>query len=317
MKTAMHITYKTTCRLIAAILFLAVLISCSSDEPNPSPDQGSGSVVGTVEDEDGNSYPNTQVILTNGSERLEAITDFEGNFDITTKDIGAYEITMTPPLSTLPVTTIPAMVEVKDKQTSTVDLVIQTQPVVAHLNFGNVDLLGEIKDKDGNEVEVTDVNEPLYASNVFDDPLGLLTAIKAPDDHHVILSEWLTAKGNVMVSCNGNTSTVDIALEGMIPNGTYTFWLAFLNKTKKVGQSVNFATDLVHSTNPPLGSGTENVVIAGVDGTLTATIQHSSCILTDEVALVIPVIYHINGNTFGAGHTPDEEDVAHMLAYFQ
>jgi hypothetical protein len=39
--------------------------------------------------------------------------------------------------------------------------------------------------------------------------------------------------------------------------------------------------------------------------------------LTDQVALVIPVIYHLNGNTFVGGHIPDAEDVTHMLVYFQ
>jgi hypothetical protein len=101
----------------------------------------------------------------------------------------------------------------------------------------------------------------------------------------------------------------------MIPNGTYTFWLAFLNKTKKVGQSIDFANDPVNSVNPPLGSGTENVVVAGPNGTINETIQHSSCILTDEVALVIPVVYHINGNTYGTNHIPDDEEVTHMLVY--
>ena len=185
------------------------------------------------------AYPNTRIRLTKGSEIQEASTDSQGSFDLATKGIGTYEAAMVPPLSTLPVTTNPAIVDVQDDQTSTVDFVLKAQlPVVAHLNFGDVDLLDEIKDKDGNMP--TDPDEPLYASNIFDDPLGLLTAIKAPDDHHVTLSEWGTATGNMMVHCNGNTSSVEITLEGMIPNGTYTFWLAFLNKTKKVGQSINF-----------------------------------------------------------------------------
>lgn len=315
MKPDSNIKYETIHKLVTTTLCIVMLLSCVEDDANPPQSQGSGSVMGTVQDENGNSYPNTLVILSKGSETLETKTDAQGNFDLTTKDVGTYEVTMEPPLSTIPVTTIPVMVDVQNNQASAVDLVIQAQPVVAHLNFGNVDLLGEIKDKDGN-VPI-DPNEPLYASNVFDPPLGLLTAIKAPDDHQVTLSEWQTATGNVMVNCNGNTSTVDIALEGMIPNGTYTFWLGFLNKTKKVGQSINFITDLVNSPNPPLGSGTDNVAVAGSDGTITVTMQHSSCILTDEVALVIPVIYHINGNTFGAAHIPDPEEVGHMLIYFQ
>ena len=302
--------------LVTALLCLMVLPGCDEDDVSQSQSQESGIVMGTVQDEDGNYYPNTLIRLSKGSEVQETTTDSKGNFDLTSKDIGSYEITLTPPLSTLMVTTLPMMVDVQDNQAATVDFVLQAQqPVEAHLNFGNVDLLGEIKDKDGNVP--SDPNEPLYASNVFDDPIGLLTAIKAPDDHHITLSEWETAKGNIVVNCNGNSSDVTVSLEGMIPNGTYTFWLAYLNKTKKVGQSIDFANDIVHAVNPPVGSGTANVLVVGPDGTITATIQHSSCILTEEVALVIPVVYHINGKTFGDAHIPDPEEVAHMLVYFQ
>ncbi len=141
----------------------------------------------------------------------------------------------------------------------------------------------------------------------------------APDGHQVTLSEFKQAKGEMLVHCNGNSSTIEITLEGMIPNGTYTFHLAYLNKTRKVGQSVDFANDFVFHPNPPVGpsNGSGNVLIAGADGTINATLTHSSCILTDEVALVIPIIYHLNGITFGGSHIPDAEETAHMLVYFQ
>jgi hypothetical protein len=177
--------------------------------------------------------------------------------------------------------------------------------------------LEEILDKDG--ITPTNPNEPLYAANIFDAPLGLLTAIKAPDGHHVTLAEFKAAKGNIMVRCNGDSATLEISLEGMIPNGTYTFWLAYLNKTRKVGEAIDFMNDFVNPTNPPVGasSGTENIAIAGADGAINVTLRHLSCILTDEVALVIPILYHINGKTFGGGHVPDPEEVVQMLVYFQ
>lgn len=297
------------------VFTLVVIVGCSTNDDGMNPSQSQGKVKGTVKDENGNSYPGSLVKLSKGLENLEAKTNSQGNFEFNTKDIGTYQLTMIPPLSTMAVTNIPSAVNVLANQTSTVDFVIEPQPIVAHMNFGNVDIFDEIKDGDGNTV--TDPNEPLFAANVFDAPLGLLTAIEAPDDHHVTLSEWQSAKGNFMVKCNGNTSTVEIALEGLIPNGTYTFWLAFLNKPKKVGESTNIATDFIFPINPPLVSGTENVVIAGANGTINVTKEHPSCILTQEIALVIPVVYHINGNTFGADHIPDVEEVTHMLAYFQ
>lgn len=306
--------------IMSLVLMLIALSSCSKDDPGttmePGPIEG-GKVTGSVTDDQGNPYPSTRITLTKGSETISKATNADGEFTADTKDVGTYEITVIPPLSTELIGNVPSTVNVQTKQTTNVNFVIQPQAVKAHLNFGDVQLLEEILDKDGNTP--VDPDEPLYAANIFDEPLGLLTAIKAPDDHHVTLSEFETAKGNLKVSCNGDSASIMIELEGLIPNGTYTFWLAYLNKTRKVGEAIDFMNDFVNPTNPPIGSlsGTENIAIAEADGTISMTLEHTSCILTDEVALVIPIIYHINGQTFGGGHIPDPEEMAHMLAYFQ
>jgi hypothetical protein len=302
--------------LILFYTFLLILISCNEDSNDSNPPQSQkGIVTGTVKDKDNNNYPGTVVTISKGAEEVSAKTNSEGIFTINTQDIGAYTIAFKFPLATEVVGSIPTTVIVQNNQTTTIDVIIDPQSIIAHLNFGNVQLLEEIKDKDGNTP--IDSNEPLYAENIFDPPLGLLTAIKAPDEHHIILSEFEKAKGNLKVHCNGNTATVQINLEGMIPNGTYTFWLAYLNKKRSVGENIDFVNDFVFPNNPPLGSGSENVLIANTDGKISASIVHSSCILTDEIALVIPILYHLNGNTFGSGHVPDEEEVVQMLAYFQ
>ena len=301
---------------ILAILFSLMLMACSTnDDSNQS--QGSGTVKGTVKDEQGNLYPKTQVKLSNGSDQSQVATNTEGNYEKKTNDIGTYEVTLVPPLSSEVISANPASANVQADQTATVDFVINPKPVKAHLNFGDVQLLEEIVDKDGNTPSAP--NELLFAKNIFDAPLGQLNAIKAPDGHQITLSEFKKAKGELLVHCNGDSSTINIALEGMIPNGTYTFWLAYLKKKVSVGQPIDFANDFVNFNNPPIGAsnGTENIVIADANGTITATLEHKSCILTKEVALVIPVIYHLNGNTFGGGHIPDAEEMVHMLVYFQ
>ncbi|MEK6152738.1 carboxypeptidase-like regulatory domain-containing protein [Flavobacteriaceae bacterium 3-367] len=305
--------------LLGLGMCLFVLIGCSSGDdgsvPPPPQSQGQGIVNGSVKDNSGKAYPNASITLSKGSEQRMTTTNADGNYSLSSKGIGAHEVTTALPLSTTSVTANPKSVNVQDGQTATVDFVIEPQAVVAHLNFGDVQLLEEIKDQDGNTP--VSPTEPLYAANIFDPPLGLLTAIMAPDGHHLTLSEWTQAEGNLLARCDGEKTAVSIELEGLVPNGTYTFWLAYLKRTRKVGEPVNFASDFVHPTNPPLGSGTENVVVAAADGTINTTIEHDSCILTDEVALVIPILYHINGKTFGSGHVPDTEEVVHMLAYFQ
>lgn len=302
--------------LLGLLIFISIgLIACNKDESTPQVPNQKGSISGTVKDQTGNPYPSTLITVTKGADIIEKATNSDGQFTIATNDIGTYSIAVELPLSTTGVGNFPSTVQVNANQTSTLDFVIQTGSVVAHVNIGNVQVIEEIKDVNGNTP--TDPNEPLYAENVFDPPLGLLTAIETPTDVPLTLSEFSGAGGSMLVQCDGTSSTVQISLTGLIPNGTYTFWLAYLNKIKHVGENVDFANDFVYPTNPPLGSGTANVVIAANDGSINTTIAHASCILTDQVALVIPVIYHLNGNTYGSGHIPDEEDVTHMLVYFQ
>ncbi|SHG78309.1 carboxypeptidase-like regulatory domain-containing protein [Flagellimonas flava] len=284
---------------------------------NPPLAENPGSVSGVVKDEDGNVYPEVEISLIKGDETLNGVTDTQGKFLIKAKFNGSHELKLKVPLSSKVVSGEVVPVTISEGQVSNVDFIIQPQPIEAHLNFGSVQILEEIVDADGNTPTAS--NERLYAANIFDPPLGKLTAIKAPDDHHVTLSEFRMAKGELMVSCNGSSAQIHIMLEGMIPNGTYTFWLAYLNKTKKVGENIDFVNDFVFRTNPPIGAsnGTENIAISDAQGVIDIVLVHSSCILTNQPALVIPVLYHINGKTFGGGHVPDEEEMVHLLVYFQ
>ncbi len=307
---------------IMLTLLCHLVIGCSqSDDPDSNdvvqPQNGLGSLSGLVSDEAGNVYPGVPISIAKGSEALNQVTDAQGKFQLAETSVGRYDVAIKLPLSTKAVSSNSVSLNVIENQDAKADFVIQPQAVKAHLNFGDVQLLKEIVDKNGNTP--TSPNEPLYAANIFDPPIGLLTAIKAPDGHHVTLAEFQMAKGNLNVHCNGNKAFVNVSMEGMIPNGTYTFWLAYLNKTRKVGEPINFMNDFVYQTNPPVGAsnGTENIAVADANGVITITFEHQSCILTDEVALVIPILYHINGKTFGGGHVPDPEEMVHMLAYFQ
>jgi len=319
MKTKNGNLYRILKGLFAITLLTSILIaSCSSDDPNPdsNPTQTVG-IKGSVNDENGNPYPKTGVSFSKGFDKIGKFTDAAGNFEIKTKDIGNYDATIVLPLSTELVTNIPISVNVQANQVAKVYFVVKPVPAEAHLNFGSVQLLEEIEAKNGNTP--TDPNEPLFAKNIFDEPLGQLNIIKAPDGHQVTLSEFQTANGNLMVHCNGDSSTIEINFEGMIPNGTYTFWLAYMKRKVTVGQNIDFENDFVNFTNPPIGAsdGTENIAIADARGAISVTLEHGSCVLTDEVALVIPILYHINGQTFGGGHVPDAEEMAQMLVYFQ
>jgi hypothetical protein len=306
--------------LFIVILFSIVFCGCSNSDndpdPNPVPTE-TGEVTGTVKDENGNPYPSTLITITKGSEKTSRATNPDGTYVIITKDVGNYDIDIELPLSTKLLGNPATTVNVQANQSATADFIVQPQLLEAHLNFGSVQILEEIVDVNGNTP--TSPNELLFAKNIFDSPLGQLNEIKAPDGHQITLSEFKKANGDLLVHCNGSSSTIEIALEGMIPNGTYTFWLAYLNTTRKVGEGIDFANDFVNMNNPPIGpsNGSGNALVADANGKIEATLTHSSCILTDKVALVIPVLYHLNGMTFGGGHVPDAEEMVHMLVYFQ
>lgn len=301
-----------------SILFLILLACSKSDAPEtvPKPTE-SGMVTGFVLDDMGNPYPSTLITVKKGDDEVQRATDASGMYTIRTHDVGSYSIEIELPLMTKLLGNNPSSVNVAANQTTTANFMIEPKHVPARVNIGNVQVIEEIKDINGNTPVAP--TEPLYAENIFDPPLGLLTAIQTPTDHHVVLDEFKEANGHLFVRCDGASSTVEISLEGMIPGGTYTFWLAFLNKIKHVGEGIDFMNDFVYQVNPPLGSGsgTENIAIADANGAINVTIAHGSCILTDHVALIIPVVYHLNGNTYGAGHIPDAEEVTHMLVYFQ
>ena len=305
--------------IMAATLLLMAIVSCSKNNTDPAEvnGQNGGKVEGSLKDTNGNPYPNSTITLAKGADIINGKTEADGTFSYNTKESGSYKITVTPPLSTNLTAGSPTSVTVEENKTSSVSYIIEPQPVEAHLNFGDVQLLEEIVDKDGNTP--LSPEEPLFAANIFDPPLGLLTPIKAPDGHQVTLSEFKMAEGELLVTCDGNSAKVEISLTGLIPNGTYTFWLAYLNKAKKVGEAIDFMNDFVNPTNPPIGAsnGTENIIVAEANGTISATLNHPACILTEEKGLVIPVLYHINGKTFGGGHVPDPEEVVQLLVYFQ
>jgi hypothetical protein len=196
-----------------------------------------------------------------------------------------------------------------------VNFTVDPQTLNADLVFGVADIFDEIRDKNG-DTPISNL-EALYAANVFDEPLGLLTPIETPEEAAVTLGAWKTAEGVLDAVCNGNSSLVNIELQGMIANGTYSLWLNQLNKPKKVGESIDFANDVERIMPLGNGMGTENIMVASSTGQISASIEHTSCILTGSAGLVMIVIYHINGNTYGPNHIPDTEEVNHMLLYFQ
>ena len=228
------------------VAFVLIVFGCSNNDPadgiTPS---GPAELIGSVTDDKENPYPSVLITL-DGNEKISRATNEDGNYTIKTKSAGTFDLEVIPPLSSKFVSTPPTSVNLVTDQVQNLDFVVSPQPAEAHLNFGSVQLLEEIVDENGNTP--SSPNEPLYAKNIFDAPLGQLNPINAPDGHQITLSEFQQAEGELLVHCNGNSSSIEISLQGLIPNGTYTFWLAYLKKTRKVGEEIDFANDFVNQT---------------------------------------------------------------------
>ncbi len=302
---------KQICLAFIASIIAFNFNSCKSevDESDPVKKE----IVGVVKDVNDKVYPNTKIKLSSSAGEIQTKTNTVGKYQFNITSDGVYEVSIVPPLSSTVISESVVTEEFTTIESKTVDFLIESQSLNALLVYDAIDIFGEIRNEAG--VMPSGSQELIYARNVFDPPIGRLTPIKAPDGHQLTLLEWKRAQGNVVVDCNGDLATINISLNGLIPNGTYSFWLNFLNKKKIPGESVSFTEDVVKIE--PLGSGTLNIVVADNNGYIKTKINHTSCILTREVALVMVVDYHLNGKTFGSDHIPDEEDVNHMLIYFQ
>jgi hypothetical protein len=261
-------------------------------------------------------YPSTVIRLTTSAGVLTATTSATGSYSLAQVPAGTHQLNLTAPLSATVVTAVPVSVQVTSGQATQVDLQVDVPPQAAFLNIGTIDIFGEVRDGQGNAPG--DPSDLLFARNVFDAPLGLLNAITRPNTQQLTLAEWNTASGQAMVYCNGASTTVDLNLTGLVPGGTYTIWVNFLSVRRLPGEPVNVATDVPRIL--PFGSTTRtgpvfNVLLADAQGVIQARLVHPSCLLTDAPTIVMPVIYHINGNLYGGAHIPDPEEVTQLLFY--
>lgn len=270
-------------------------------------------VTGIIEDLQAGHYPGVEVLLTIPEGEMTTTTNSSGEYSFRLLDGGASQITIIPPLNMVIEGEQEQKLELQRGDDRTANFKLSYLPPPHSLVLGVNDIFEEVRNVDGKE-PVAD-NELIFARNAFDPPIGLLTPIQNPDSVQLTRGDWKQAQGTLFISCNGDMSTALLQFQGMIPGGTYSIWCNFLNNPKQPGESINFNLDVEKIL--PLGSGSNNIVIADVNGEIQSSITHSSCLLTESNGLVIVVDYHLNGKTFGTAHIPDEEDVNHLLFFFQ
>lgn len=108
----------------------------------------------------------------------------------------------------------------------------------------------------------------------------------------ITLGKWLQASGRAIVRCSANGKVkLTIQLRGLIKNGIYTVWGAYILDTDNDG-----VEELMVA---PLG-GVPNALVADHKGGAVFCRVLNSCPLTDPGLKLIEVMYHSDGALYGA-----------------
>lgn len=178
---------------------------------------------------------------------------------------------------------------------------------VTHLdiNVPEQDVFIEREPGSGKVYRVTkgdnNMNAPLFAAAKYipHDPFNpeAIGPYKQGAALDMTLGEWLKQSGQGTYTCESGTGTLELSFTGLVPDGVYTLWHAFM----ALPPPVPFTGTL----DLPLGArdGSESIFVADKDGnkefkhTFTPCLQMSDIWTTSLVVLN----YHSDRKTYG-GH---------------
>jgi hypothetical protein len=183
------------------------------------------------------------------------------------------------------------------------------------LNLAEQDVYIERERGSGEVYRVTggdhDMSSPLYTSAkyVAHDPFNPENLGPYPMGQSLGLTvgEWLKHTGQGTYSYEDGVGELKLAFKGLIPNGVYTMWHAFM--------PANPPIPFTGTLDLPLGAadGSESVFIANADG--TAEFVHAfrpGLEMSDVWTMAILAInYHSDGKTYG-GHPGSFGDKSHI-----
>lgn len=111
------------------------------------------------------------------------------------------------------------------------------------------------------------------------------------------LGEWLKHQGTGTYTCSDGVGKLDLNLSGLVPNGVYTLWHAFM----AIPAPVPFTGTL----DVPLGArdGSESVFTADANGNARFTQSFKPCLQMSDTwtTSLLAINYHSDGKTYG-GH---------------
>jgi hypothetical protein len=199
-----------------------------------------------------------------------------------------------------------------DGQSITIDLAFKS-----HLDMGlaEQDVFIERQAGTGEVFRVTNgdnnMNAELFktATPVAHDPFNADAVGPFPkgESTGLTLGQWLRHQGKGTYSCEANEGKLDISFSGLVPNGVYTMWHAFM----AVPPPVPFTGTL----DLPLGArdGSESAFVADADGAAAFLHTFTPCLQMSDVwtTSMLAINWHSDGKTYG-GHPGRFGSISHI-----
>jgi hypothetical protein len=145
-----------------------------------------------------------------------------------------------------------------------------------------------------------DMNAPLYktAHTVEHNPFDPAAVGPHPKGEALglTLGQWLRHQGTGAYTCEAGTGTLDAKFTGLVPNGVYTMWHAFM--------ALPPTTPFSGTLDLPLGArdGSESVFVADGEGKASFVHTFQPCLEMSDVwtTSLLAINYHSDGKTYGA-----------------
>ncbi len=110
------------------------------------------------------------------------------------------------------------------------------------------------------------------------------------------LGEWLKHQGTGTYRCTNGAGTLEASFSGLVPNGVYTMWHAFI--------ALPPTTPFSGTLDLPLGArdGSESIFTADENGSASFVHSFQPCLEMSDVwtTSMLAINYHSDGKTYGA-----------------
>ncbi len=147
------------------------------------------------------------------------------------------------------------------------------------------------------------LRQPLFATaaEVHHDPMNPLALGPFPQGAPlgITLEQWMGAEGRLTYTCSGGTGRVEADFEGLVPQGLYTAWYAFMP---------NPATRPFTTYDLPLGArdGSQSVFTSDEAGMARVVREFSPCLQLSgrQLTAMLAVAWHSDNRSWGSNPGP-------------